>query len=81
MEENNYRPGDHYVICDVCGFKVRSSETRMRWDNLRVCLKDWETRHPQDLVRGRRDRQRVTNPRPEAVDTFISPGDVTADDL
>lgn len=78
---NDYRPGDHYVICDVCGFKLRSTETRVRWDKLRVCEKDWEPRHPQDFVRGKKDRQRVPNPRPEAPDTFINPNDVTADSL
>lgn len=78
---NDYRPGDHYVICDVCGFKLRSTETRMRWDKLRVCEKDWEPRHPQDFVRGKRDRQRVPNPRPEATDTFLADNEVTADSL
>lgn len=78
---NHYVPGDHYCICDVCGFNVRASETRMRWDNLRVCLKDWEPRHPQDGVRGRRDRQAVRNARPEAPDVFLNENDVTADAL
>lgn len=78
---NNYRAGDYYVICDVCGFKIRASETRRRWDNLRVCTKDWESRHPQDFVRGRRDRQRVPDPRPEPADNFIEVGDITEADL
>lgn len=78
---NTYRPGDYYVICDVCGFKMRASETRRRWDNLRVCMKDWETRHPQDFVRGRRDRQRVPDPRPEPSDNFIEVNDITEADL
>ncbi len=78
---NSYRAGDYYVICDVCGFKIRASETRRRWDNLRVCTKDWESRHPQDFVRGRRDRQRVPDPRPEPADNFIEVGDITEADL
>lgn len=81
MSGEGYRSGDYYVICDECGFKVRSSDTRMRWDNRRVCLKDWEPRHPQDSVRGRRDRQRVPDARPEPADVFLNPNDVTADDL
>lgn len=72
---------DHRVICDVCGFEYMASETRMRWDNARVCMKDWEPRHPQDFVRARRDRQAVRNPRPPPPDVFLSPGDVTEDDL
>ena len=72
---------DHAVICDVCGFRYQASETRMRWDNARVCHADWEPRHPQDFVRGRRDRQSVPNARPVAPDVFLSPNDVTEDDL
>ncbi len=77
----SYKSGDHYVICDVCGFRFYESETRKRWDGLRVCHADWEPRHPQDMVRARRDRQRVANPRPEAPDVFLEPNDVTPDDL
>lgn len=43
------------------------------WDGLYVCRADWETRHPQDFVRGRKDVQNVPNPRPESVDDFIGP--------
>ena len=53
----------------------------MRWDNLRVCTRDWEPRHPQDFVRSKRDKMSVPNPRPEATDTFVDVGDVTASDL
>lgn len=76
-----YIPGDFYRICDVCGFKVRASETSKRWDGLMVCKADWEPRHSQDFVRGRRDKQTVPNPRPEAPDVFLNDNDVTADDL
>jgi len=78
---NVYRPGDYYVICDECGFKMRASEVRRRWDGLTVCTKDWESRHPQDFVQGRRDRQRVPNARPEPADTYLDIGDVTEADL
>lgn len=37
-----YKP-DPYVICDICGLKVRASSTRMQeWDGFRVCLNEWE---------------------------------------
>ena len=78
---NGYVPGEYYVICDECGFKVRSSETRKRWDGMRVCTKDWEPRHPQDGVRGRVDRQAVPNARPEQPDDFLSDNEVTRDSL
>lgn len=80
-DTNSYRPGDPYRICDVCGFKHRVSDTRLRWDGAIVCDADWEPRHPQDGVRGRVDRQRIENARPEPPPIFLDPNDVTADDL
>ena len=68
-----YVAGDFWRICDCCGFQVRASETRKRWDGLIVCRADWEPRHPQDFVRGKADRQTVPEPRPEPVPTFIGP--------
>lgn len=68
-----YISGDFWRICEVCGFKCRSSQTFRRWDGLFVCEADFETRHPQDLVRGRKDNQNVPDPRPEPVDTIIGP--------
>ena len=68
-----YIPGDFWRICDRCGFKVRSSQTRKQWDGLIVCLDDFEERHPQNFVRGRVDRQNVPDPRPEPVDSIIGP--------
>jgi hypothetical protein len=68
-----YIPGDFWRICDVCGFKCRSSQTFKRWDGLITCSEDWEPRHPQDSVRGQVDRQMVPDARPEATDNIIGP--------
>lgn len=68
-----YIPGDFYRICDRCGFKHRASETSRTWDNLYVCEPDFETRHPQDFVRGRKDSQIAPNPRPDNDGPFIGP--------
>lgn len=80
MTGEAYIPGDFWRICDECGFKVRASQTRRRWDGAIVCLKDWEARHPQEFVRGRIDRQRVPMPRPEPPSTFMGGETLTADD-
>lgn len=74
----SYVPGDFKRICDVSGFLVKASETRMQWDGLIVRLEDWTPRNPQDFVRGRADRQRVPRPRPEAADKFACPSPGTA---
>lgn len=71
MSVAGYIPGDYWRICDVCGFRYRASQTSKRWDGLITCSEDWEPRHPQDFVRGRRDNQNVPNARPEALDAFL----------
>lgn len=66
-----YRPGNHWVVCDRCGFDIRASEARETWDGLVVCPEDWEPRHPQDFVRGREDKQAAEDPvRPRPDNTF-----------
>lgn len=79
-----YVPGDPYTICDFSGWKVRMSETVRTWNGLRVARRfvgEETQRHPQDLVRGRADRQIVEDARSEPADSFLDPGDVTEDDL
>lgn len=50
-----YEPNNHWNLCDVCGCAIRAKETRKTWDGLVVCPDDWDYRHPQDFVRGRKD--------------------------
>ena len=78
------RPGDWRVICDYSGFKCWASETVKTWNGYRVLRRfagEETQRHPQEFVRGRPDNQRVAWSRPEATDVFLSPGDVTSEDL
>lgn len=53
----------------------------MTWDGFFVRKDFWEARHPQDFVRGRKDKQRVPIARPEKADVFVNPGDVTPESL
>ena len=75
-----YIPGDYLMVCDRCGFTIRSSEARKTWDGLMVCAADYESRHPQDFVRGQEDKQSVPEPRPRPEDVFITTP-VTSEDL
>ena len=65
-----YKPGQYLQICDVCGFKFLSGDTRKRWDGLIVCSKDYETDHPQKYLRVSADKISVDDPRPPSDDTF-----------
>lgn len=66
-----YSPGDWNVIDQQSGFRKKASEVRRQWDGLIVDKDHWESRHPQDFVRAKRDRQAVHNPRPELTDKFV----------
>ena len=53
---NYYKAGDWNAYCMRCGFKFKASELQQDWEGFRVCKADFETRHPQDFVRGRVDK-------------------------
>src|SRR5512139_1016377 len=67
-----YDKGDWDAICDVCGGKYKASTLRQRWDGFMVCPKDWESRHPQDFVRGVADIQVPPWTRPESQDQVVA---------
>jgi len=72
--------GYHYILCDVCGFKVRRKDAKERWDNLLVCPKDFEEQHPQERVVITRSERPLAprDSRPESEDQF---GTGSIDDL
>ena len=76
-----YSFGDYLVTCDRSGQKRLRSECVKQWDGLIVAREYAEPRHPLDLQRAPRAEQvpRETRPMPDPV--YLSPGDVTADDL
>jgi hypothetical protein len=72
-----YIPGTHWQLCDECGRKIRSTESRKRWDGMVVCQKDWEPRHPQELLHeARTDRQSVRDPRPRPEVVYVAGHDI-----
>ena len=76
-----YKPGDYYLKCDYSGFKIRRSDARKTWDGHLVHKDFWESRQPQDFVRGRADKIAVDEPRPEGDDQFLSTNEVQPEDL
>lgn len=77
-----FREGDPPAICQRCGSKVHISEIRREWTSARVCRDCWDPRHPQEFVRGVRDRQQVPGGAlPEPPDYFLSVNEVQASDL
>lgn len=66
-----YIPGDRFGICDRCGFKFRMSQLRKEHTGLMVCAKDFDHRHPQEMVRPIAEKSHVIDSRPEKADRFI----------
>jgi hypothetical protein len=56
---NYYVPGAWNVTCDRCGFNYKSFQLREEWTGLMVCETCFEHRHPQDLIRARKDDPHV----------------------
>lgn len=80
MSDDLYEPGSKggfWRIDDRTGFRARARDTRQEWDGTIVDKTDFAERHPQDFVRGRRDKQSVPKPRPEPPDTMIGPAETT----
>lgn len=72
MKNTWWTSGEWNTLCDLCGFKYKSSDLRQRWDGLMVCRKDWETRHPQEMMRPIPDQAKLPWTRPEATDIFVT---------
>lgn len=65
------RIGDANAICDVCGFKFKTHQLKLRWDGAWVCHNDWEPRHPQDFLRARKETNNLPFVRPRPPDEFV----------
>lgn len=73
MTREGFVLGDNYIIDDETGLKIRASESMKRWDGARVDRRNWNPRQPQDLVKGREDRQIADIVRSRPVDQFVGP--------
>jgi len=78
----NIRPGDHWVISDISGFKYPASEMKKltgEQAGLLVHKSEWNPSHPQLSIKSREDDQSVTNVRLRPTDEF--PAQITQGDL
>lgn len=75
--------GDYNVICKVCGWKLKASQARKRWDGLQpVCpVSCWEPRHVLDFYKPKNDFHKLpyTSPDPATLDGFF-PSNLLPDD-
>lgn len=76
-----YRKGSFLRICDRSGQTYDARDTRKEWNGLIVGKDEWEIRHPQDFVRGIKERIASPEPRPQIDPTAtlsLSISDITA---
>lgn len=78
---NFYREGDFLVVCDVSGQKALRSQCVKQWNGLIVIKEYAEERHPLDLQRPPPAETVPSETRPDSDPVFLSPGDVTREDL
>jgi hypothetical protein len=77
MTIDTYRPGGHWLIDDRTGERIRASDAVEEWNGAVVHKDDSETRHPQELIRPRADRQVPGGPiRSDPIAEFV--GSATA---
>lgn len=76
----SYRPGDYYVICDICGGRLLSSQSQKNWEGAVCHANCCDQRHPQETPRTCKDKITVKDARPEN-EVYLNSGDVTRDDL
>jgi hypothetical protein len=79
IADPGYIAGQHWVVCHRCGFDYYVRDIKVEWTGAFVCEGCWEPRHPQDYVRGKRDKMRVSgavNPASD-YDTTAAAGSTT----
>jgi len=69
---NNYKKGSWSATCDVCGFDFEAEKLLLRWDGMRVCKEDFETRHPQDFLRAKPEKAPPPWTRPSDTESAIT---------
>ena len=74
--------GGNWLICDYSGFKIKKADARKTWDGYWVHKDFWEARHPQDMVKGRKEKIKADVVRPEATPyEILTDTEVKAEDL
>lgn len=63
---------DFRAICDQCASEWKLSQLRKRFDGAMCCPYCWETRHPQEFIRPRKEAKPPRDTRPQPADVFIA---------
>lgn len=64
--------GDYNAVCYECGRKRKASQLKVHWQGYKVCAEHWESRQPQDFVRGVPDVQQPAWTQPMPANVFAA---------
>lgn len=74
-----WKPGDWNALCYQCGRKRKAGDLMRYWQGYWLCPEHWESRQPQDFVRGVPDIQTAPWVQPPGLDgipqLFVDIGD------
>ena len=79
-----FQPGNYWVTCDRCSLEYRLNQTRKEWTGAVVCKGCWESRHPQDFVRAKKDTiapHSYVRPEPKEIFAFTTVNGSVTDPL
>jgi hypothetical protein len=76
MSKSKWGSGDYNMTSDRNGFVYPRSEMRQEWTGKWVHKSEWEERHPQDLIKAVKDKQRVWPVRTEAEVVEVTDADI-----
>jgi hypothetical protein len=65
--------GNYNTICDECGLKFKASALRRRWDGAMVDSACFESRHPQEFIRAKKDSKVLSYIRTDTDGVDVSP--------
>ncbi len=66
------RLGDHNIIDDISGRKIRSDKARIDWRGFVTSEEDWSPKHPQLDLRSRDEDLSVSVTRTRPADKFVT---------
>ena len=68
---DDFKSGKWIAACQRCGFKFYNTQLRLEWTKLRVCSSCFDTRQPQDFVKGVAESKTPWSRKPIEVDVDI----------
>ena len=66
------RHGDHNVVEDISGRKIRSDKVRITWQGFVTSREDWSPKHPQLELRSRSENISVRPTRVQPQEIFVT---------